>query len=203
MFCLCSDFFFRPCPITALSVADYFYFRRSLHARKTPSSIPPFPSINFVSDKHLTHAWNSSFSIPTLPSGDFIFCLSLSSEDKAPFPSVSHFFSNIFALSEFSSLSANFFSVFVFAISELFRCQRIFSLPCVSYALLTKICFWSWLQRDVILYPNTVVSLDVWNDVDADAEAMPEQINRDNVSSVRAQRDLFRFGSRIYRDTWQ
>ena len=38
---------FRPCPITALSVADYFYFRRSLHARtENPSSI--FPSFNHL-----------------------------------------------------------------------------------------------------------------------------------------------------------
>ena len=111
----------------------------------------------------------------------------------------------VFAIDESSSLLANLawtdFAPGVFSLSANF------SLPCVSYALLTKICFWSWLQRDVALYLDAVVSLDVWNDVDADVDKQRrsrEQImGGEASSSVRAQRDLFCFGLRICCDTRQ
>lgn len=63
-----------------------------------------------------------------------------------------------------------FYAASVFAIGECPSLSANFSLPCVPYALLTKLCFWSWLQRDVALYLNAVVRLDIWNNVDAGAD---------------------------------
>lgn len=120
----------------------------------------------------------------------------------------------IFATGEFCM--DGFYAAGVFAIGEIYSLlANFFSLPCVSYALLTKICFWSWLQRDVALYPNAVVSLMYGmmqrrrqiNRGDAGADKQRQcrrQTNRGEASSsARAQRDLFCFGSGIYCDTWQ